>query len=443
MNIFPELFTKNMEHLLGNECQNYFDSFDNPRVYGLRINTLKISVKDFLAINPFDLTPIPWTSDGFYYTDKDQPSKHPYYFAGLYYLQEPSAMLPAEVLPIEENDVVLDACAAPGGKSTKLACKLNNTGSLFSNDISVSRCQALLKNIENFGIKNSFVISNDINKLTNYFPNYFDKILIDAPCSGEGMFRKEPSLIKSWIEKGNDYYSPIQKQILDDAVKMLKDGGKLVYSTCTFSPKEDEDVIEYVLNKYPDLHVLPIKQYPGFSNGLTDNTKDAVRLYPHKVKGEGHFVCLLQKGEKQNNKVTTINKANCTEQFINNTKMSFNNGKFIQRDTRLYFEPNVDIDLNGLRIMRSGLLLGEYKHDKFEPSIALALALKKDEYNNVVNFDVDDLRVYKYLKCETLDVKDKHIDGYVLVCVDNYPLGFGYVNKGILKNKYPANYRYQ
>lgn len=443
MNTLPELFKQNMKYQLKDEYQNYLTCFDNPRVYGLRVNTLKISVKDFLDINPFDLSPIPWTKDGFYYTDKDQPSKHPYYYAGLYYLQEPSAMLPAEVLPIEENDVVLDACAAPGGKSTKLACKLNNTGSLFSNDISVSRCQALLKNIENFGIKNSFVISNDINRLVNYFPNYFDKILIDAPCSGEGMFRKEPSLIKSWMEKGNDYYAPIQKQILDDAIKMLKEGGKLVYSTCTFSEKEDEEVIEYILSKYPSLKILPINMYPGFTNGLTTNTKNCVRLYPHKIKGEGHFVCLLQKGDCKETKDKKIQSLECNEPFIQQTKMIFNNGKFIQRDNRLYFEPNVNIDLKGLRILRSGLLLGEYKHDKFEPSISFALALKKEEYNNVINFKLDDMRVYKYLKCETLDVKDKHVEGYVLVCVDNYPLGFGLVKKGILKNKYPANYRYQ
>lgn len=443
MNTLPDLYKQNMERQLKDDYQNYLACFDNPRVYGLRVNTLKISVKDFLAINPFDLTPIPWTKDGFYYTDKDQPSKHPYYYAGLYYLQEPSAMLPAEVLPIEENDIVLDACAAPGGKSTKLACKLNNTGSLFSNDISVSRCQALLKNIENFGIKNSYVISNDINRLVGYFPNYFDKILIDAPCSGEGMFRKEPSLIKSWTEKGNEYYAPIQKQILDDAIKMLKDGGKLVYSTCTFSEKEDEEVIEYILDKYPSLKVLPINMCQGFTNGLTANTKNCVRLYPHKIKGEGHFVCLLQKGECNKTKETSKQIAQCKEPFIQQTKMVFNNGKFVQRDNRLYFEPNVNVDLKGLRILRSGLLLGEYKHDKFEPSISLALALKKEEYNNIINFNLDDLRVYKYLKCETLDVKDKHVEGYVLVCVDNYPLGFGLVKKGILKNKYPANYRYQ
>lgn len=443
MNTLPDLYKQNMERQLKDDYQNYLACFDNPRVYGLRVNTLKISIKDFLAINPFDLTPIPWTKDGFYYTDKDQPSKHPYYYAGLYYLQEPSAMLPAEILPIEENDIVLDACAAPGGKSTKLACKLNNTGSLFSNDISVSRCQALLKNIENFGIKNDFVISNDINRLVDYFPNYFDKILIDAPCSGEGMFRKEPSLIKSWMEKGNDYYAPIQKQILDDAIKMLKDGGKLVYSTCTFSEKEDEEVIEYILDKYPSLKVLPINMCQGFTNGLTANTKNCVRLYPHKIKGEGHFVCLLQKGECNKPKEMSKQIAQCKEPFIQQTKMVFNNGKFVQRDNRLYFEPNVNNDLKGLRILRSGLLLGEYKHDKFEPSISLALALKKEEYNNIINFNLDDLRVYKYLKCETLDVKDKHVEGYVLVCVDNYPLGFGLVKKGILKNKYPANYRYQ
>ena len=439
----PVAYLENMKQLLGDEYDSYLDSFNNERLYGLRINTSKISVEDFLKINPFNLKKIPWCSDGFYYSLDDQVSKHPYYYAGLYYLQEPSAMLPAEVLDIEENDVVLDACGAPGGKSCKLANKLNGTGILFSNDISVSRSQVLLKNLENFGIKNSYVMAEDICKLDN-FRNCFDKILIDAPCSGEGMFRKEPALIKSWMEKGNQYYADIQKSIIKAALDMLKDGGQLVYSTCTFSKLEDEDIIEYALSICPELQVLPIKMYEGFANGLTDKTRNCVRLYPHKIDGEGHFVALLQKGnkkEKNNINITESLKPNLD--FFNDISMNFTNGTYVNRDGKLYYEPLTDINLKGLRILRSGLYLGEYKHDKFEPSQALALALRKDEYPNVLDFDLDDFRVIKYLKCETLDVKDKHLDGMVLVCVDHFPLGFGLIQKGILKNKYPANYRYQ
>lgn len=437
----PAQYLENMKQLLQDEYDDYLDSFNNDRVYGLRINTNKISVKDFLKINPFNLTPIPWSDDGFYFEESDKPSKHPYYYAGLYYIQEPSAMLPAQVLPIEENDVVLDACAAPGGKSSKLANKLNGTGLLVSNDISVSRAQVLLKTLESQGICNCYVMAQDINDIN--LDNTFDKILIDAPCSGEGMFRKEPDLIKSWLERGNEYYANIQKSIIKKALSLLKDGGQLVYSTCTFSPLEDEQIIEYALSICPNLKVLPIKQANGFVGGITEKTKNCVRLYPHKIKGEGHFVALLQKGEsKQNNKTINSNCVLPNDELFNNITKKYN-GTLVTRQDKIYIEPIITINTQGLRVLRSGLYLGEYKHNKFEPSQALAMSLTKDEYKNIINFELNDERVIKYLKCETLDVKDKCVNGYVLVCVDDYPLGFGKVDKGILKNKYPANYRYQ
>ena len=417
----PEQFKENMKKLLKEEYSSFIASYAEKEKHSLRINTNKISVKDFLKINPFNLQAIPWTIDGFYYEEDDKPSKHPYYYAGLYYIQEASAMLPAEALPINENDIVLDCCGAPGGKSSKLANKLNNTGLLIANDISVSRSQVLLKTLENQGIKNSVVMAEDVTTLNN-FNNTFDKILVDAPCSGEGMFRKQPELIKSYLEKGNDYYSDIQKKIISKAIDMLKEGGMLLYSTCTFSPKENEEVIEYALDYCDYLSIIPIKQYEGFMPGITDKTKDCVRLYPHKIKGEGHFVALLQKGNKtQNNEVQnkTINKPD----ILKDINIDFNNGSFIQRDNKLYFEPNHNLNLKGLRILRSGLYLGEYKHDKFEMSHALALTLNSNQYNNILNFNLDDDRVIKYLKCETLDVKDKYMNGSVLGGVDNYPLG--------------------
>lgn len=436
----PQDYLDNMKDLLQDEFDSYLDSFNNDRLHGLRINTNKISVNDFLKICPFNLKSIPWTDDGFYYDDNDKPTKHPYYYAGLYYIQEPSAMFPAQILPIEENDIVLDACAAPGGKSHKLANKLNGTGLLVSNDISVSRAQVLLKTLETQGISNYYVMAEDIERINGTF----DKILVDAPCSGEGMFRKEPGLIKTWIEKGNAYYSNLQKQIIKKAIDLLNDGGQMVYSTCTFSKIENEDVIEYALSICPDLKVLPIKLFDGFTSGLTDKTKNCVRLYPHKINGEGHFVALLQKGNDKKTK-QSINKELVlpNNEFFKNITKKYINGSFILRQSKLYFEPNAYIDTNGLRVLRSGLYLGEYKHDKFEPSEALAMSLSKDDYSNILNLSLDDERVIKYLKCETLDVKDKGMNGYVLVCVDNYPLGFGKVDKGILKNKYPANYRYK
>lgn len=218
----------------------------------------------------------------------------------------------------------------------------------------------------------------------------------------------------------------------------------MVYSTCTFSKKENEEVIEYVLEKYPEMKVLPITKHEGFIPGLTANTKNCARLYPHKIKGEGHFVALLQKGEnrhRENKKIRTVEKPD--NEFFKNVDLAFTNGDFIKRDNKLYFEPDHDFDLKGLRIMRSGLYLGEYRHERFEPSIALAMALKNTEYKNIIDLSIDDERVLKYLRCETLNVSDYDVNGYVLICAEGYPLGFGTVNKGILKNKYPANYRYK
>ena len=436
----PEQYLKNMKELLGDDYDQYLDSFHEKRYCGLRVNTSKISVEDFLKIAPFPLEPIPWTDDGFYYEEEQRPGKHPYYYAGLYYLQEPSAMLPAEVLPIEEGDIVLDACAAPGGKSSKLANRLDRSGFLVSNDISVSRCQVLLKNLETMGIVNACVMAEDITKI-NRFENFFDKILIDAPCSGEGMFRKEASLIGEWKEKGNGYYSELQKKIIASAIKLLKNGGKMVYSTCTFSPEEDEQIIEYALNICPELKVLPIKTADGFAPGITKKTKNCVRLYPHRIKGEGHFVALLQKGEEN----SVRKKKTLVREFsiIDDISMTLPDGNIVQRGEKLYYEPQSTPDLKGLRVLRSGLYLGEEKHGRFEPSQSLSMALKEKEYKNTLNLSCDDPRVLKYLKCETLDVKDFNNEGMTLVCIDGYPLGFGKTKNGILKNRYPANYRYK
>ena len=218
----PESFTNRIKTQLGDEYEAYMNCLDQGMHHGLRVNTNKISVEDFLKISPFELKPVPWTTNGFYYDDKAcTPSKHPYYYAGLYYIQEPSAMAPASILPVEDGDVVLDICAAPGGKSTELAAKLHGTGFLISNDISNSRAKALLKNLELFGIGNMCVVSEAPNKLSTKFYQTFDKILIDAPFSGEGMFRKSQSMVTAWENNGVELFAGLQRGILNEVVKML------------------------------------------------------------------------------------------------------------------------------------------------------------------------------------------------------------------------------
>ena len=438
----PQNYLNEMKDLLKEEYSAYLDSLDQRPYHGLRVNTSKISVEDFLKISPFSLRPIPWTEDGFYYEEEDRPAKHPYYFAGLYYLQEPSAMLPAEVLPVYENDKVLDCCAAPGGKTSKLANKLKHTGLILANDISVSRAQILLRTLETQGVTNAFVMAEDITKLDR-FEQTFDSILIDAPCSGEGMFRKEPDLIRSYLEKDSSCYSPIQKQIILSAAKMLKEGGTMVYSTCTFSPQENEEVIEYVLENVPDLKVLPIQKYPGFADGITEHTKGCARLYPHRIEGEGHFVALLQKEGIRSENPSLPSIHNNLDPFFDQIDPSFLKGEILNRKEKFYSEPISNLSLQGLRILRSGLYLGEKGKYRFEPSQALAYALDKESFDPILDLKKDDPRVLKYLKCETISVPESLKEGYILVCVDGFPLGFGILKGKQLKNRYPAAYRYR
>lgn len=441
----PEEFTENMKELLKQDYPLYLDSFNNERVYGLRVNTSKISTEEFERIFPYEIEKIPFISNGYYYHGEDRISLHPYYYAGLFYLQEPSAMLPAEIMPVEENDIILDGCAAPGGKSTQLANK--HPALLISNDISTSRCQGLLKNIEMAGITNAYVMSEDLIRLADYYPASFDKILIDAPCSGEGMFRKEPDLIKSWLQRGNQYYSDLQKKIVEAALKMLKQGGIMVYSTCTFSPAEDEDIIEYMKQLDSEVRILDIdKEYEGFSKGIIRNNdadlEKCIRLYPHRIKGEGHFAALVQKGERQEKEIRESVSVNAysndsLNEFLKHVNKSITNT--VKYGERVYSLPEQNLDSRKLRVLRSGLLLGEIKKDRFEPSTTLALSLKKDEFDNVADLKSDDIRVIKYLKGETVSADVK--DGYCLITVDGYSLGFGKANNGVIKNRYEPGWR--
>ena len=425
--MLPDKYLNAMKSLLKDEYDDYLACFDNPQIHSLRVNTSKISVDRFKEIFPYNLEQVPWCKDGFYFDDLSI-SKHPYYYAGLYYLQEASAMLPAEVLPIEEGDIVLDACAAPGGKSPKLLDKLNNTGLLVSNDISISRANALLRNIERAGFSNYYVIAKDIIELEEHFPKYFDKILLDAPCSGEGMFRKDKALIESWKERDSEYFSPIQKRLIQACINMLKDGGKLIYSTCTFDVREDEEIIQYALDNNSNIKLLPIEKYDGFKDA---NDGYGVKLFPHRIKGEGHYVCLLQKDGNSHKRESRV-MAKTDISFINELNKRFYDGIFEKINDYIYFlKP---INTKGIRVLRSGLLLGKETKYGFEPSQQLAMNLKINEYNNVLNLKSSDNLVEKYLKGETIET-NSNLNGMVLVCVDDCPLGFAKAKNGVLKNK--------
>ena len=449
----PELFEEKMRRLLGEDFEEYEKHLDDPAYYGIRVNTLKISVEDFLKICPFKVTKVPWTDNGFYVDREEKPSKHPYYHAGLYYIQEPSAMTPASYLQVEPGDRVLDLCGAPGGKSTELGAKLNGEGLLVSNDVSISRTKALIRNIEMFGIRNDMILCTEAKYLVPSMTGFFNKILIDAPCSGEGMFRKGNNEIKNWQQKGSEPYAKLQREIVDDAIKLLAPGGMLLYSTCTFSPEENEQVIEYLLEKNDDLSLVPMKMCEGFDHGhpewtLTgrEDIKQCIRLWPHKIKGEGHFLALLKKedGPQPTFKYEKIKKVKLTpetEEFFKNCKMDIDWSHVREHQGKLFYLKEDIPEMKKVRVLRKGLYLGEMKKGRFEPSQSFAVALSADEYKPYLSFDINDENTIKYLKCETLDV-DTATEGIHLIGTNEFPLGWAKIKKGRLKNKYSSSWRW-
>ena len=373
-------------------------------------------------------------------------TKHPDYYAGLYYIQEPSAMVPASRLPIEEGDRVLDLCAAPGGKSTELAARLRGTGLLVSNDISRSRAQGLLKNLELFGAGNILVTSETPESLLGNFEGFFDKILVDAPCSGEGMFRKDKDMVKSWMEHGPEYYAPIQQEILRTAVKMLRPGGLLLYSTCTFSPLENEENLKKLLEAEQELEILPLSTGEWFREGLIPGT---LRIWPQDIRGEGHFTALLRKkGQapehtQKDRRCTTVLPEGLSEFASLFQCPVLSQGRLDVRKENIYLLPEDFPEVKGLRFLRTGLSVGELKKKRFEPSQALAMYLKKGDFRQELDLSSGDERLIRYLKGETLEVSEEEADfsGWTLVLNDGYPLGFGKLNRGTLKNKYCTGWR--
>ncbi len=453
----PEAFDRRIKEQLLDEYDAYIECLNNKMNHGIRINTSKISVEEFMQISPFELTKVEWTNNGFYYdADKYTPSKHPYYYAGLYYIQEPSAMTPASVLDIEEGDLVLDICAAPGGKSTELAAKLNGTGILITNDISNSRAKALLKNMELFGIANMCIVNEPPNNIASSFPSMFDKILIDAPCSGEGMFRKSASMVTAWENNGTELFAGLQKGILNEMVKCLKPGGTMLYSTCTFSPEENEQSVEYLLSLDDSLYLKEVPKYKGFDDGHVGwgntNCKELIkcaRLWPHRIKGEGHFIALIGKKNDDDKSYSTEYRFKpykldeYTSEFLSHIsdEAGIDSDRIEENKGKLYYIPEGTPDVRGLRLLRQGLYLGEVKKNRFEPGQSLAMYLRMKDYDNCISLSADDNRIIKYLKGETIEVDEDIRNGYTLICVDGYPLGWAKNNNGVLKNKYLSGWR--
>ncbi|EMI11012.1 Sun, tRNA and rRNA cytosine-C5-methylase [Anoxybacillus gonensis] len=446
----PEQFITKMNALLQDEAERFFATYNEEKVHGLRVNTLKVSPSTFLNISPWELEPIPFCSTGFYYRDA-QPGKHPYHAAGLYYIQEPSAMFVAEVLAPSSGERVLDLCAAPGGKTTQLAAMMNNEGFLLANEIHPKRVKALSENIERLGITNAVVTNETPEKLSETFEGFFDKILVDAPCSGEGMFRKDEEAIQFWSLDHVQKCAQTQKHILSCAYKMLNEGGTLVYSTCTFSPEENEQIIDWFLATYNDMELVPIEKEHGIQPGVVrwtntynEQIAHTARLWPHHLQGEGHFVAKMRKrgeAKRWNGKVATSNVSKAMqrdyETFINHIIQTTIGGTLYAFGTHIFALPYLCPRLDGLKVVRPGLHIGEWKKNRFEPNHALAMALTKQQVQAHLPLTLEES--IRYMKGETLQTNGDR--GWILITIDGYPLGWGKEVKGVVKNFYPKGLR--
>jgi len=498
----PAAFSEKMLKLLGEtEYNELTAALAGQREYGLRANTLKISVEQFERLSPFDLEHVPWTDDGFYISGDDVPGRHPYYHAGLYYIQEPSAMLPGQVLEAEPGERILDICAAPGGKTVQIAAAMQGRGLLVSNDINAERVKALVKTIELCGGRNAVVLNESPERLAQNFAGFFDRILIDAPCSGEGMFRKDEAAAKSWESFKCDRCTQLQEPILHYADMMLKPGGTLVYSTCTFSPEENEQMIMKFMASHDGYDLVEIPKAAGIEGGrpewavpdistegegcsvsdtavIRDKLTRAARLWPHRLRGEGHFVAKLVKrgaavddekvrtvpevrsvpevkkvrsvpevvpGDKKVRSVPieeTVAYGDLPEEFHRFAEENLNylpDGVFLLKGRSLYHLPEEPPLLAGLKTAKFGWFLGTFEGSRFEPSHSLVTALEKDAFKRAIDLSSDSKEIRSYLKGETLMLDGEK--GLTAVCVDGITLGWAKQTGDMLKNMYPKGWR--
>lgn len=448
------------------EKNGYLASLEKPPVLGIRANTLKITPDSLGGLLKTVLRSVPWCENGFYYDAPLAPSKSPFFNAGLFYLQEPSAMSAVAVLNPRPGDIVLDVCAAPGGKTTQIAAALRGAGAVFANDKSLSRVGALTKNVDLSGAKNVCVLNETPHNLAACFPLFFDKILIDAPCSGEGMFRKDRGAIKHYGRYKPEILAKQQQNILKLCDCMLKPGGEMLYCTCTFGPVENEAVIGSFLNERPNYDILPINKNFGFEPGNPAFYKNGgrpclcgtARIWPHRVSGEGFFLAHLKKSEaaRQNARRETQRRrekpirgkggararnasreraalGGFKEFCRENLTVSLGGAGLTRAGGALYENIAGAGAPSGLNVRRPGRLLGTFCGERFLPSQALAMSLKPHECARTLNLAEADERVARFLKGEPFAAN--LADGYCLVCVSGYPLGFGFVKRGTMKNK--------
>jgi len=453
-----------MRALLGErEFAEFYEALQRPPTVAIRVNSLKISVEDFKRIAPFPLEPVPWCPEGFYIPEDSEPGKHPYHAAGLYYVQEPTAMAVGEIAAPRPWEWVADLAAAPGGKSTHVLAHMQDRGFLLANDIERRRTTVLAQNLERWGAR-VWVASNErVENIRTRFDAAFDTVILDAPCSGEGMFRRNRSVIDHWSPRAVQGNARRQTHLLDAAAPLVKPGGALVYATCTFNPDENEGTIAQFLHAHPEFSLEPVEDLPGASPGRPDwvdpalaqgvELEHTVRFWPHRARGEGHFIALMIKegvyrprtplsapGPKRPRgmprRAWALYRTWCEETL---TQMPPLAGLMLVNEN-LYASPIAPGRLQGLRILRPGLWLGTLKQTAFIPDHALAMWLPPHWVKRRLDLPVDDPRVQRYLRGEPLE--DPGEDGWVLVMVEGFSLGWGKRVRGTLKNHYPKYLRW-
>ncbi len=471
--MLPQQFLERMQKFFGEEYHAFLASYERPRVHALRLNPQKTQTAHFLEKPFFHLEPVPWARDGFFYAPGEEPGKHPYHAAGVYYIQEPSAMAPAEYLfgdgeadtAPTEQERVLDLCAAPGGKSTQIAARMAGKGILLCNEIHPARAKILSENMERLGVANAMVTNEPPERLAEIFDGYFTGILVDAPCSGEGMFKKNEEAKEEWSMENIALCADRQDGILDCAASMLSAGGKLVYSTCTFAPEENEGTITRFLHRHPEFVVEKVKRYPGMEGGRPEwyegalpTVRDTVRLFPHHIDGEGHFLAVLRKagqrgaseagffrrfgleqGMSQKDRRQPGGGVLEWEAFARETLQKSFGGNYLRFGDQLYLAPEGMPSIRQLKVLRPGLHLGTIKKNRLEPSHALALYLHPGQVKHCVDLPADGEEIRAYLSGQAL--KREGEKGWYLVTVDGYSIGWAKQAGGVLKNHYPKGLR--
>ena len=428
--MLPQAFLDRVKIQLGEEYPLFLQSLELPRAVALRFNPLKGATPRL----PFVRESVFWEKMGFYYDPEARPGLHPFHEAGVYYLQEASAMAPVTLLDPRPGERICDLCAAPGGKSTQIAGKLGVEGFLLCNEFNPKRAKILSRNVERMGISNALVTNAHPEELAKRLEGFFDRVLVDAPCSGEGMFRKEEAAVTDWSQETVEMCARRQREILHSAARLVRPGGRLVYSTCTFAPEENEQTVAGFLEEHPEFQPVAVDA-PWF----TPAGPGQYRLWPHKLRGEGHFAAVLQRaGEESCQGDTPAGEKlpKLWQDFARELGIQLPEGKAITFGTELYWAPVDMPSLKGLKVLRPGLELGTVKKDRFEPAHALALWLKTCK--NVQDYPADSEQIRKYMGGDVVNSQQK---GWCLVTADGYSLGWGKGDGSVLKNHYPKGLR--